>query len=145
MSDPSQALPAIVLTRKLEGTKLTAREIRTLTHDAEFQAIADRNSRLVFGRNDAAFECGLSINAKEAASAYDVTVGHVKKLLHTQRKRKESPLLIRGCPPILAEEQERELVTLHLSSPADSQFLTKRDLLEGVEKRARRSSASAST
>jgi transposase len=125
----------MVLSRKLEKTKLTARDIRALIHDAEFQAIADRNSQLVFVRNYSAFECGLSINAKELASIYDISVGHVKKLLHAARRRKESPPPIRGRPPILTEDQERELVTLLSSTPPNRQFFTKRELLDEVERR----------
>jgi hypothetical protein len=73
------------LSRRLQAKPLTARDIRALSHDPEFHAIADRNSQLPFTKNCAAHECGLSLNGKEVAAIYEIGVGHVKKLLQAMR------------------------------------------------------------
>jgi transposase len=125
----------MVLSRRLEGTQLTARDIRALMHDPEFQAITDRNAQLVFLKKYAALECGFSINPKQLASIYDISVGHVRNLLCAARKREESGPSIRGRPPILTEDQEQELVNQLRPTPDTRHFPTKKELLDEVERR----------
>lgn len=50
------------LSNWVERTKLSARDIRDLTHDAEPRAITDCNSQLLFLLRYTAFEWGLTIN-----------------------------------------------------------------------------------
>jgi hypothetical protein len=64
---------------------LNARDIRALSHDPEFQAIADRNSHLPFTKDYAAHERGLSLNGKELTTIDEISVGHLKKLLQAMR------------------------------------------------------------
>jgi hypothetical protein len=46
------------LSRQLQATRLTACNIRALTHDPEILAITDQNSQLAFAKNYSPHEAG---------------------------------------------------------------------------------------
>jgi hypothetical protein len=122
------------VSRKLQATRLTARDIRALTHDPQFQSIADRKSQVAFTKSYAAHECGLSLNGKEPVTIYKISVGHVKKLLHTARQQRDATRPSRRLPLSPVEDQERELVEFLLSTAESGQFPVKRELLAEVKR-----------
>jgi hypothetical protein len=48
MSERSPVLPPRELVRRLESTDMTARKVHALSHEPEFELIADQNSRIFF-------------------------------------------------------------------------------------------------
>jgi hypothetical protein len=92
------------LSRRLQATRLTARDIRALTHDPEFQAIAGRNSQLAFTKNYASYECGLSVNGKKLTAIYEISVGHIKQLRHAVPQQRDAAQPNCGRPPSLMED-----------------------------------------
>jgi hypothetical protein len=104
---------------------LIARDISTLIHDPEFQTIADRSMQFAFTKNYAAHECGLCRNGKELAAIYEISVGHVEKLLHAARQRRDAARPTCRRPPNLMEDQEQELVELLSSTAENGHFPTK--------------------
>jgi hypothetical protein len=89
---------------------LSARDIRALLYDAEFQSIPDRNSQMVFLQEFGREKCFVSINSKTLSVVYQMKEALVRKVLSRTRKKIENPEVYRAPPHALSDEREEELI-----------------------------------
>jgi DNA-binding NarL/FixJ family response regulator len=112
---------------------MTGRDIRALLHDADFRAIPDRNSQMLFLREFAAEQCFVLINDETLAEIYDISLGNVKKIRCNARRRQQNPSSRLGRPSALTDDQEAETVQRLIHHASDSIFLKKGELLDEIE------------
>jgi hypothetical protein len=114
---------------------MSARDVRAMFHDPQFQAIRDRNSQLLFLAKYARDECFISINDRKLSEVYEISEGHIRRLRCVARKKEEMPDRPVGRPCKLTDEQERDVVERILAAANDQKFLTKREVLDEIENR----------
>jgi hypothetical protein len=83
MSERVSALLAAELFHELEPLGLTARNIRTLLRNPDFQVIPDRTH---FIRE----QCCITIKDKEISTVYDISVSNVRKSHYLATKHSQS-------------------------------------------------------
>jgi hypothetical protein len=116
MSERAPSLPPNELARRLEPTGMTARDVRAMFHEPEFQAIVDRKSQLLFLDQYLMNECHISINDKRLAEIYQISEGHIRRLRCVARKRQETGARAAGRPRKLTDDREKEVKDWILSA-----------------------------
>lgn len=90
MSECAPALSPAKSSRRLEPLDLTSRDTRTLLRDPDFQAIPDRNSQMAFLADFIPEQCYDTVNDTRLSAIYEISVGNVRKIRCSQRKRNQS-------------------------------------------------------
>jgi hypothetical protein len=137
MSECFPALSPAELSRRLKPLDLTSRDTRTLLRDPDFQAIPDRNSQVAFLADFIPEQCYDTVNNTRLSAIYEISVGTVRKIRCSQRKRNQTGLSQTGRPFVQAEEQENQPLQ-SLLTPAfldDSLILINRELAHGGNSR----------
>jgi transposase len=135
MSERAPALPPHELAHRLESTGMSARDVRAMFHDPDFQAIEDRNSQLLYLHEYALSECYVSINSKKLAEIYQISEGHVRRIRCAARKKEEKKPQPVGRPRKLSEDQEKEILDWILDLGSSLRYPTKREVLDEIENR----------
>jgi hypothetical protein len=112
---------------------MSARDVRAMLHNPEFQAIVDRNSQLIFLQRYVINKCNVPLNDKKPAAIYQISEGHVRHIRCVTRKREEYPSQPIGRPHKLTDDQEREVIKMILTAANDLHFPTKREVLNEIE------------
>jgi hypothetical protein len=114
---------------------MSARDVRAMLHDPEFQAIVDRNSQLIFLQKYAIDECNLSMNDKKLATIYQISEGHSRWIRCIARKREEYSSQAIGRSHKLPDDHEREVMEMILTAANDLNFPARHELLDEIENR----------
>jgi hypothetical protein len=78
--------------------------------------------------------CFVDVSDAVLAVVYEITLGNVRKVLCTSRKRAANTDAKAGRPPTLTEAQEDEIIQLILTDATQGKFMKKGELLDLVEK-----------
>jgi hypothetical protein len=134
MSERAPALTPTELSVRLQPLGLSARDLRALLHDPDFQEISDRNSQLIFISYFIPEQCFITMNDKKLSDIYQISPGNVRKIRFKTRNHDENSPVHFGRPTSLNADQENEIVQLILSRASEERFLRKGELLNEIER-----------
>jgi hypothetical protein len=133
VSEPTPALGPQELILRPEPLGLTARDIRALLHNPDFQAISDRNSQMAIVEQCVPGQCYITINDKKLSAKYGISVGRVRKIRCFSKKNSESTPTHIGGPFALTDAQKDEIVRNLLARAANCHFLRNGEFLDKIE------------
>jgi hypothetical protein len=133
MSEGAPGGYADELAPRLESAGMSARDVRAILHDPEFQAIGDRNSKFIVLQKYVIDEGNISMNNKKLVTIYQISKGRVRRIRCVARKKHLNQPIDR--PHKLTDDQEREVIEMLLTTVNEPNFPNKREVLNEIENR----------